>query len=327
MRTELEQQYESKDTLRIAKEITTIYSGLAQMKFLRPADRKEFGYFKRLFLSALKRIDERIQQGLIEPWTKKELTLIQDELSQPPTGRGRPRKTPTHCLVFRRKMIRVGVFIGSFDPFQMTHLETAFLFMARGTPPADILFVIPEGGESTLKPNRSEYAYRFDILRRQIERVFFPFIVPLNIGEGKDTIGIIDTLIRLFAGYPLELTHILGSDMFPLASRWYPEDLRIWNETAQKNHVDFRFRTFVVQRKKEDTCEESLALCKTQGIPVQFLKKVIGTPSSTQVREQGIFTIIFPTPEVIEKLEVVFRYGMNRHWLTKVEESCSDTSR
>jgi hypothetical protein len=68
-------------------------------------------------------------------------------------------------------------------------------------------------------------------------------------------------------------------------------------------------------------------LCKTQGIPVQFLKKVIGTPSSTQVREQGIFTIIFPTPEVIEKLEVVFRYGMNRHWLTKVEESCSDTSR
>jgi hypothetical protein len=46
-------------------------------------------------------------------------------------------------------------------------------------------------------------------------------------------------------------------------------------------------------------------------------RRPIGTPSSTELREKGVFTIIFPTPEVMEKLEVVFRYGMHRHWITK----------
>jgi hypothetical protein len=72
-----------------------------------------------------------------------------------------------------------------------------------------------------------------------------------------------------------------------------------------------------VQRKKEDRIYDLVKATRRMGVPVQVDPKPIGTPSSSEVREQGVFTIVFPTEEVIEKLEVVFRYGMHRHWLTE----------
>ncbi len=198
----------------------------------------------------------------------------------------------------------------------MTHLETALRFLSHGKRPADLVFVIPEGAYSITKPDRSDYDYRFDILYRQAAEVFRPFIVPLDIGEGQDTIGIVNRLLRLFAGRELILTHVLGSDMFPLAVRWYPQDLAAWKPEAASLDVRLDFGSFVIKRSKSDRIASSARAARKLKIPVELYPRPINTPSSTALRQHGVFTIVFPSPEVLEKLEVVFRYGMHRHWLS-----------
>ncbi|MFQ3547065.1 MAG: hypothetical protein SNJ56_01910 [Termitinemataceae bacterium] len=312
----LEDRFAMKSTLRVAKQVQGVFASLANVPFLRSQDKTEFRYFKRLFLGALEKIDKRIITGNLIPWTKREIEALYLQLEHCPPCKG-IKKPLQNCLLVNRRHLRLGVFIGSFDPFQMTHLETALRFLARGKPGADLVLVIPEGAYSSLKPGRSDYSYRFDILQRQIREAFRPFIIPLDIGKGADTIEIIGRLIQLCSGYQLEITHILGSDVFPMAAQWYPQDLAVWNPLAKKHQVSLTFRSFVVKRKKEDDITEIVKTVKQQGIPVQVDRQPIGTPSSTHVREHGIFTIIFPTLDVIEKLEVVFRYGMHRHWLTE----------
>ncbi|AEJ20442.1 hypothetical protein [Gracilinema caldarium] len=310
----LGERYSTKATLRVARRVDEVFSSLQSVPFLRTQDKTEFRYFRRLFLSALEKIDQRIINGELVPWTKTEINALYEQVQYCPPCHGL-KQPMEHCLLVHRRTLHIGVFIGSFDPFQMTHLETALRFLSKGLPPADVVFVIPEGAYSSTKPGRSDYNYRFDILKRQIEDAFRPFIIPLNIGKKADTIEIISRLIQLLCGYTIELTHILGSDMFPLAAKWYAKDLAIWEPIAKEHNVNFHFRAFVVKRNKDDDIIEAITMAKTQGIPVQVDPKPIGTPSSTHLREHGFFTIIFPTLEVIEKLEVVFRYGMHRHWL------------
>lgn len=317
----LEERFTIKASLRVAKRIEGVFSSLQHIPFLRSQDKSEFRYFRRLFLSALEKIDQRIIREELAPWSRNEIAALKEQIDNCLLCQG-INKPIQSCVIMNRELLRIGIFIGSFDPFQMTHLETALRFLSHGDPPADIVLVVPEGSYSSLKPGRSDYDYRFDILRRQVEDAFRPFIVPANIGKKADTIEIISRLIQLCSGYTLELTHILGSDVFPFAAQWYEKDLAIWQPIAKAHNVNLQFRAFVVKRKKEDNLKEYIALAKAQGVPVQMDPKPIGTPSSTQVREQGVFTIIFPTLDVIEKLEVVFRYGMHRHWLT--EESRPD---
>jgi nicotinic acid mononucleotide adenylyltransferase len=311
----LEERFAMKATLRVARRVDGVFSGLQNIPFLRSEDKTEFRYFKRLFLSALEKIDQRIVGGEIVPWSRTEIAALYEQIQYCPPCHN-IQKPMEHCLLVHRRTLHIGVFIGSFDPFQMTHLETALRFLAKSNPPADIVFVVPEGAYSSIKPGRSDYDYRFDILRRQIEDPFRPFILPINIGKKADTIEIISRLIQLLCGYKLEITHIIGSDVFPFAAQWYHKDLAIWEPIAKQHNVEIIFRVFVVKRSDEHDIKELVNKTRSMGIPVQVDPKPIGTPSSTHVREHGVFTIIFPTIDVIEKLEVVFRYGMHRHWLT-----------
>ena len=317
-----EERYISKPARRVARRIDDVFGSLEHVPFFRKEDKSEFRYFRRLFLSACESIDRRITEGDLKPWSKGEIaTLIQAAQDRYPRKAKNPAgksslKVPPRCQLLSRRHVRIGIFIGSFDPFQMTHLETALRFLARGKRGADLVLVVPEGAYSSNKPGRSDYGYRYDLLERQVLDAFRPFIVPLDIGEGQDTIGIISRLIGLFSGYPVVLTHILGSDAFPLAAKWYPADLEAWRPEARKHQVAFDFGSFVVKRHKEENIREPVTRCRSQGVPVQVDPKPIGTPSSTALRDHGVFTIIFPTEQVIEKLEVVFRYGMHRHWLT-----------
>lgn len=313
-----EQAFSTSAARRVATRIDDVFSSLEHLPFLRPNDRREFRYFRRLFRDSCQEIDKRVERGEIRPWSKQSVEALVSATSERfPRGKTNrePQGAPS-CVAVPGAVLRAGIFIGSFDPFQMTHLETALRFLAHGERPADIVFVVPEGSYSSLKPGRSEYGYRFDILRRQATEAFRPFIVPLDIGEGQDTIGIVRRLLSLFRDRKLSLTHVLGSDVFPLAVRWYPADMDAWRPTAAKQKVDLDFGSFVVKRDKADKIAEHARAARKLGIPVQIDPKPIGTPSSTALRERGVFTIVFPTEAVLEKLEVVFRYGMHRHWLT-----------
>jgi hypothetical protein len=307
---------------RVARRIDEVFSSLEVLPFLRPKDRTEFRYFRRLFRAACLEIDARVERGELRPWSKStvEYLCAAAEDAFPRSRQGGPippARLDPHRFTVPPGPIRVGVFTGSFDPFQMTHLETALRFLSRGERAADLVLVIPEGSYSLLKPDRSEYGYRYDILHRQATEAFRPFIVPLDIGEAQDTIGIVRRLIDLFAGRELNITHVLGSDVFPFAAKWYPKDMETWRREALNRDVVLDFGAFVVKRNPEDRVAESAREARKLDIPVQLDPRPIGTPSSTQLREGGVFTIIFPTAEVLEKLEVVFRYGMHRHWLTE----------
>jgi len=319
--TSFDERYSTGAVRAVARKTAEVFAALEGVPFLRRNDRAEFRYFRRMFLANLQKIDRRVENGQLKPWSRRDIDILCESvgLHYPPAGKAGGGKAlnigAPHCHLLSRKSLHIGLFIGSFDPFQMTHLETGLRFLAGGRRPVDLVLIIPEGAYSGLKPERSDYTYRFDILQRQIREVFFPFIVPLDIGEGQDTIDIVQRLICLFRGYSLTLTHILGSDVFPLAARWYRADLDVWEPAAKKCQVNLDFGAFVVKRKKEDDIARELRATRRLGIPVQVDSRPIGTPSSTALRELGVFTIIFPTQEVIEKLEVVFRYGMHHHWL------------
>jgi hypothetical protein len=303
---------------RVAGRIEEVFASLEHLPFLRLNDRREFRYFRRLFRASCLEIDARVESGLLRPWSKQWVETLTSAAAER-FPRGKPGTEPAgapRCVAIPGDVLRVGVFIGSFDPFQMTHLETALRFLGRGERPADLVLVIPEGSYSDLKPGRSDYGYRYDILSRQAAEAFRPFIVPLDIGEGQDTIGIVRRLLSLFRDRKLILTHVLGSDVFPLAVRWYPTDFESWLPAAKKQEVMLDFGVFVVKRDTGDKIAGPARTAKALGIPVQVDRKPIGTPSSTALRERGVFTIVFPTEAVLEKLEVVFRYGMHRHWLT-----------
>lgn len=314
-----EEEFTTAAARRVAERINEVFRSLEHLPFLRPADRKEFRYFRRRFREACRAIDDRVERGDLRPWSKRSVeTLTAAAAESFPRGRtAAAPEGPPRCLAIPGGAVRVGVFIGSFDPFQMTHIETALRFLARGERPADIVLIIPEGSYSKLKPGRSDYDYRFDILRRQAEEAFRPFLLPLDIGEGQDTIGIVRRLIALFCGRELTLTHVLGSDVFPMAANWYPTDLEAWIPTARRHKVSMDFGAFVVKRDKNDKIAAQARFARELGIPVQLDPQPIGTPSSTALRERGVFTIVFPTEAVLEKLEIVFRYGMHRHWLAE----------
>lgn len=315
------ERFSTRETRRMARRVDRVFSSLEGVPFLRQQDKREFRYFKRLFLNACEAINRRVLAGEIKPWSKDEIELFYDKAdrliatSESGLSASTDMDAPPLSLTHSRKHIRAGIFIGSFDPFQMTHLETALRFLARSKTPADIVFVIPEGAYSASKPERSDYGYRYDLLSRQIQSTFCPFIVPLNIGDNQDTIGIVSRIINLAKNNRLNLTHILGSDIFPIAANYYQKDFEIWKPETEKHSVSLEFEVYVVKRSASDDILQDIRNTRKQGIPVQLDPKPIGTPSSTELREHGIFTIIFPTPEVIEKLEIVFRYGMHRHWL------------
>jgi hypothetical protein len=309
----LRHDYRTAAARRVAARVDEVFAALEHLPFLRPADRQEFRYFRRIFRADCAALDGRVDSGELKPWPKRAVEALQTAAESHRIGSGKGGK-PTACLALPPGRLHLGVFTGSFDPFQMTHLETALRYLARGVEPADLVAVVPEGAYSAAKPGRSDYGYRFDILRRQVDEPFRPFVVPVDVGRGQDTIGIVRRLIELLAGREVRLTHVLGSDAFPQAARWYPEDLVAWREAARRSDVKLDFDVFVVKRRRGDRIAETARRVRAMGIPVAIDPKPIGTPSSTDLREHGMFTIVFPTAEVLEKLEVVFRYGMHRNW-------------
>ncbi|MCK7493007.1 MAG: hypothetical protein MZW92_17015 [Comamonadaceae bacterium] len=137
----------------------------------------------------------------------------------------------------------------------MTHLAMALRFLASDAAVADAVFVVPEGSADPLKPRKSEYRFRFEILKRQLAGILEPLVVPLDIGEGADTIEIVNRLIALRRCTSLRLTHLMGSDTLPVAARLLPEDLAAWGKAATSHGVDLDFSIFVVRRDRRQVLE------------------------------------------------------------------------
>ena len=126
----------SSEIRRILGKARSVFGSLDTYSCLDQRDRREFSYYQDLYEDALFDIDEKIMARTLEPVDLQEYPQV---------------------LAFPRYDIRAALFIGSFDPFQMTHLAAALRYLASPESSAPLVFIIPEGHVNPEKPRRSEY--------------------------------------------------------------------------------------------------------------------------------------------------------------------------
>jgi hypothetical protein len=278
---------------RVARRVGKVFASLDALPYLGEADRLDFAYYRDLFEDLFARIKRKAGEGRLNPLDARSLPL--------------DRRHPGNEA-------RVGIFIGSFDPFQMTHLAMALRFLASDASEADAVFVVPEGRADPRKPRKTEYRFRYEILRRQLAGLLEPLVVPLDLGEGADTIEIVRRLIALHPGASLRLTHLMGSDTLPIAARLLPDDLEAWVAAAAEHRVGLDFSIFVVKRDRRALLQPLVKAVRALGVRMVVDRAVIGTPSSSSFRRDRAITLVFPTKALLGSLELLFRYGMNRPW-------------
>ncbi|HET7839725.1 MAG TPA: hypothetical protein VFL04_08190 [Rectinemataceae bacterium] len=278
---------------RVSRRIGRVFSALEELPYLGEAELEDYRYFAGLFADSLSRIDGRARAGRLRP-----LDL-----------RGFPQ-----CLRYPGYAPRIGVLIGSFDPFQMTHLAMALRFLACDAAEADLVFVVPEGAPDPRKPGRTEYRFRYEILKRQLAGVLDPLVVPLDIGEDADTIEIVRRLIALHPGAAIRLTHIVGSDTLPTALRFLPDDLEAWGATAKEQRVSLDFSVFVIRRESRTGARPFVEAARRLGVRSVVDRMIVGAPSSTAFRSARAITVVLPTEAILSRLELLFRYGLHRPW-------------
>jgi hypothetical protein len=278
---------------RVARRLDRIFDSLDDTPYLGEAERGDYLYFRSLFADSLERMDRKASEGRLHP-----LDL-----------RGFPQE-----LRYPGLSARIGIFIGSFDPFQMTHLAMALRFLASDAAEADALFIVPEGSADSRKPLKTDYRFRLEILKRQIAGVLDPFVLPLDIGAGADTIEIVRRLIGLHHGASLRLTHLLGSDVLPMAVGLLPDDLEAWNAEAREGRVDLDFSIHVARRDRRSSLRSYASAVRRLGVRMVVDRDPIGTPSSSAFRREGAITLVLTTEAILSQLELLFRYGMNRSW-------------
>jgi hypothetical protein len=284
---------------KVQRRLRRIFASLEGLPYLGEAEREDYRFYEALFEESLARIETKVREGRLRPMDL----------------RGFPQD-----LRYPGYVARAGIFIGSFDPFQMTHLAMALRFLASDACEADLVFVVPDGSADARKPGRTEYDFRYEIARRQLAGVLDPLVLPLDIGRDADTITIVTRLIALHRGAKLHLTHLLGSDSLPLALSLLPDDLEAWVEAALEHRVALDFSIFTLSRDKRQRIRPVVDAVRRLGVRTVVDRSPIGTPSSSHFRSGRVITLVLPTEALLSRLELLFRYGMNRPWSPRIEE-------
>lgn len=283
----------SREAERLCHRVRRVFSSLSRLSYLGKEERSDYDYFQCLFGDCIRGIDRKIREGSLVP---------------------RDVHSALQACRQAEPLPRVALYIGSFDPFQMTHLATALRYLASPKSEADLLYIIPEGNVDPRKPSRTDYRFRYDLLEAQLQGIFEPFILPVNLGKDVDTIGIVERLIGAFAGGPLRLTHIVGSDSLPLVAKYIHTDLERWGLSCASAGVALDFSVFVARRARYGSQAPFLREIRKAGVRVDVDMHRIGTPSSSDFRDDRAITIAFPTEAMLSRLEILFRYSMNRPW-------------
>ncbi|HEY9053614.1 MAG TPA: hypothetical protein VIO60_02215 [Rectinemataceae bacterium] len=280
---------------QIARKLRKVFDSLPTVGYLGPEELADYSYYEALIAEALRGLDHKVSNGIISPLDIREYPKV----LRYPQGRA-----------------RVAAYIGSFDPFQLTHLTIALRLLSSPANSSDIVLVVPEGSGNADKPNKTDYTFRYQIERLQLAGLFEPFILPLDIGANADTIEIVRRIIAMHAGMRLELTHLLGSDVLPVAARYIDADLDVWRRQAAESGVDFSHSLYITRRTLKGTLSPFIDTIRSRGVGVHLERRIVGTPSSTDFRENRAITLVLPTEAIRDKLEILFRYNMNRPWST-----------
>jgi nicotinic acid mononucleotide adenylyltransferase len=277
----------------LARRLKKIFESLPCVGYFGREELADYTYYEKLIIDALNAIDEKARAGLIRALDTREYPKI---------------------LRYPEGVARIAVYIGSFDPFQLTHLTIALRLLASAQNNPDLVIVVPEGSVNPDKPSKTDYPFRYQIAKMQLAGLFEPFILPLDIGANADTIEIVRRLIAMHSGMRLELTHLIGSDALPLAAKYIDADLSVWRKQAAQSGVDYIHSVYVMRREQRGSLERDMRTIRSYGVDIHLERKVIGTPSSTEFRQNRAITLVLPTEAIRDKLEILFRYNMNKPW-------------
>lgn len=282
----------------VARKLKRVFDQNASAEYLSCTEIRDYSYYEELLIQGLDGINRRITGGSLLPFDLTEY----------------PKIIRSHDSV-----VRACMYIGSFDPFQLTHLTVAVRYLASSLCQSDFLIVVPEGSVDPAKPLKTDYTFRLSIAKMQIEGIFDPFIKVLDLGTQADTIEIMRRFIAMHRGLTLELTHLIGSDVLPVAARYIAEDMRRWKREAQESGVRYLHRLHVVQRGEAGEAAQYRDAFEDESVPIVLDPNIVATPSSTDFRTRQAFTIVLPTSSIRDKMEIIFRYHMHRSWTTDQE--------
>jgi len=277
----------------LARRLKKIFESLPYVGYFGAEELADYAYYERLIVESLYAIDEKAKAGLIRALDTREYPKI---------------------LRYPEGVARIAVYIGSFDPFQLTHLTIALRLLASAQNNADLIIVVPEGSANPDKPSKTDYPFRYQIAKMQLAGLFEPFILPLDIGADADTIEIVRRLIAMHSGMRLELTHLIGSDALPLAAKYIGADLSVWRKQAAQSGVDYTHSVQVTRRAARGSLVEDMNTIRGHGVDLYLERRVVGTPSSSDFRQNRAITLVLPTEAIRDKLEILFRYNMNKPW-------------
>jgi len=277
----------------VGRKLKRVFDQNASEDYFSKSEIRDYSYYEGLLIQGLTGIDQKIARGQLKPVDLAEY----------------PRIIRSH-----EGIVRACIYIGSFDPFQLTHLTVAIRFLASDLSQSDFLVIVPEGSSDAFKPHKTEYPFRLSIAKMQIEGIFDPLIKVLDIGTQADTIEIVRRFIAMHSGLTLELTHLIGSDILPIAARYIDEDMKAWNREARESGVRYSHRIHIVQRGNVENAEACLQAFARQSVPAILDPSIVATPSSTDFRTHQAFTIVLPTSSIRDKMEIIFRYHMHKSW-------------
>ncbi|HOE98119.1 MAG TPA: hypothetical protein PLE76_01265 [Rectinema sp.] len=277
----------------LGRKLKRIFDQNASSDYFTSDEIRDYSYYERLLIQELEGLDQKISKGKLKPSYIAEYPRV---------------------IHADEGKIRACIYIGSFDPFQLTHLTVALRFLASDLSNSDFVVIVPEGSPDTAKPLKTDYAFRYSIAKMQIEGIFDSFIKALDLGMQADTIEIIRRFIAMHSGYTLELTHLIGSDALPIAASLISEDMRIWRKEAQQSKVDYQHSIYVVQRGDIPEMHSYLKALKEEDIQIIIDPFSVEAPSSSDFRTKQAYTIVLPTASIRERMEIIFRYHLHKSW-------------
>lgn len=282
----------------VGRKLKRVFDQNASTEYFSCEEIRDYSYYESLLIQGLEGIDRRMKDGSFKPM----------ELSDYPK-----------IIRANDGRVRACIYIGSFDPFQLTHLTVAVRFLASELSNADFVVVVPEGSPDPAKPLKTDYPFRLSIAKMQIEGIFDPFIKVLDLGVQADTIEIVRRFIGMHSGLALELTHLIGSDVLPIAARYIRQDMSTWRKEAKESGVDYLHRIHVVQRGNAALDPSWIEAIQSEGVDVVLDPSIVAAPSSTDFRTRQAFTIVLPTSSIRDKMEIIFRYHIHRSWSSDQE--------
>ena len=277
----------------LARRLKRIFESLPLLGYLGKEEIADYAYYETIIAESLHDIDEKAKAGLIQALDTRDYPKI---------------------LRYPGGVARIAVYMGSFDPIQLTHLAIALRLLSAKENHSDIVIVVPEGSSNSDKPSKTDYSFRYQIAKAQLAGLFEPFIFLLDIGANADTIEIVRRLIAMHSGMRLELTHLIGSDVLPIAAKYIDADLSVWRKQAALSGVDYVHSIFVARRDLGGNLTADMDAIRDRGVELFLERRVVGTPSSTDFRQNRAITLVLPSEAIRDKLEILFRYNMNKPW-------------